>query len=58
VFGDGLHAPGTATVLRAQRFEHVFREQYGRAVAVLVRVFGGIDMAEEAVQVRFGLDTR
>jgi RNA polymerase sigma-70 factor (ECF subfamily) len=33
--------------------EHVFREQYGRAVAVLVRVFGDIDIAEEAVQEAF-----
>jgi RNA polymerase sigma-70 factor (ECF subfamily) len=31
----------------------VFREQYGRAVAVLVRVFGDIDIAEEAVQDAF-----
>ena len=30
--------------------ERVFREQYGRAVAVLVRVFGDIDLAEEAVR--------
>ena len=29
--------------------ERVFREEYGRAVAVLVRVFGDIDVAEEAV---------
>jgi len=33
--------------------ERVFREQYGRAVAVLVRVFGDIDAAEEAVQDAF-----
>ncbi|MCW7988524.1 RNA polymerase subunit sigma-24 [Streptomyces platensis subsp. clarensis] len=31
----------------------VFREEYGRAVAVLVRVFGDIDVAEEAVQDAF-----
>jgi RNA polymerase sigma-70 factor (ECF subfamily) len=31
----------------------VFREEYGRAVAVLVRVFGDIAMAEEAVQDAF-----
>ena len=31
----------------------MFREQYGRAVAVLVRVFGDIDVAEEAVQDAF-----
>ena len=28
----------------------VFREEYGRAVAVLVRLLGDIDLAEEAVQ--------
>jgi len=31
----------------------VFRAEYGRAVAVLVRVFGDIDVAEEAVQDAF-----
>jgi RNA polymerase sigma-70 factor (ECF subfamily) len=33
--------------------ERVFREEYGRAVAVLVRTFGDIDIAEEAVQDAF-----
>ena len=33
--------------------EAAFREEYGRAVAVLVRVFGDIDIAEEAVQDAF-----
>jgi len=33
--------------------ERIFREEYGRAVAVLVRVFGDIDVAEEAVQDAF-----
>jgi RNA polymerase sigma-70 factor (ECF subfamily) len=33
--------------------EDVFREQYGRAVSVLVRSFGDIDAAEEAVQEAF-----
>ncbi|MBG0815516.1 RNA polymerase sigma factor [Planomonospora sp. ID82291] len=33
--------------------ERVFREEYGRAVAVLVRRFGDIDAAEEAVQEAF-----
>jgi RNA polymerase sigma-70 factor, ECF subfamily len=33
--------------------EDVFREQYGRAVSVLVRSFGDIDVAEEAVQEAF-----
>jgi RNA polymerase sigma-70 factor (ECF subfamily) len=31
----------------------VFREEYGRAVAVLIRQFGDIDLAEEAVQDAF-----
>jgi RNA polymerase sigma-70 factor (ECF subfamily) len=31
----------------------VFREEYGRAVSVLVRVFGDIDIAEDAVQDAF-----
>ncbi|MEA2468161.1 MAG: polymerase sigma-70 factor, subfamily [Thermoleophilaceae bacterium] len=39
--------------LSASEIERVFREEYGRAVAVLVRVFGDIDIAEEAVQDAF-----
>jgi RNA polymerase sigma-70 factor (ECF subfamily) len=33
--------------------ERVFREEYGRAVAVLTRVFGDIDVAEDGVQDAF-----
>jgi RNA polymerase sigma-70 factor, ECF subfamily len=33
--------------------ERVFRDEHGRAIAVLVRVFGDIDIAEEAVQEAF-----
>ncbi|HEY7430072.1 MAG TPA: RNA polymerase sigma factor [Streptosporangiaceae bacterium] len=33
--------------------ERVFRAEYGRAVAVLIRVVGDIDLAEEAVQEAF-----
>lgn len=33
--------------------ERVFREEYGRAVAVLVRAFGDIGLAEDAVQDAF-----
>ncbi len=33
----------------------MFREEHGRAVAVLVRVFGDIDIAEDAVQEAFAL---
>ena len=39
--------------LPVPEIERVFREQYGRAVAVLVGVFGDIDVAEEAVQDAF-----
>ena len=41
--------PGTD----AAAIERVFRAEYGRAVAVLVRVFGDIDLAEESVQEAF-----
>ncbi|MFI5100451.1 MAG: RNA polymerase sigma factor [Actinomycetes bacterium] len=34
---------------RASEIERVFRAEHGRAVAVLVRVFGDIDVAEDAV---------
>src|SRR5690349_16692611 len=39
--------------LTSAEIERVFRREYGRAVAVLARVFGGIDNAEEAVQDAF-----
>jgi RNA polymerase sigma-70 factor (ECF subfamily) len=39
--------------IHADEIERVFREEYGRAVAVLVRRFGDIDIAEEAVQDAF-----
>ena len=37
----------------AGEIDRVFRREYGRAVAVLVRRFGDIDVAEEAVQDAF-----
>jgi RNA polymerase sigma-70 factor (ECF subfamily) len=40
-------------LLPATEIERVFREQYGRAVAVLIRVLGDIASAEEAVQDAF-----
>ena len=42
-----VHSPAQSSI------EDVFRAEYGRAVAVLVRVFGDIDVAEEAVQDAF-----
>jgi RNA polymerase sigma-70 factor (ECF subfamily) len=41
------------TAVVAADVERVFREEYGRAVAVLVRLLGDIDLAEEAVQEAF-----
>lgn len=35
--------------------ERIFREEYGRAVSVLIRAFGDIDLAEEAVQDAFAV---
>jgi RNA polymerase sigma-70 factor (ECF subfamily) len=40
-------------VVPHSEIERAFREQYGRVVAVLVHVFGDIDLAEEAVQDAF-----
>ena len=37
----------------AQQVEQTFRQEFGRAVATLVRLFGDIDVAEEAVQEAF-----
>lgn len=37
----------------ATEVEHVFREAYGQAVATLVRMFGDITLAEDAVQDAF-----
>jgi RNA polymerase sigma-70 factor (ECF subfamily) len=44
-------------VVDSADIERVFREEHGRAVAVLVRVFGDIDIAEEAVQDAFATAT-
>jgi RNA polymerase sigma-70 factor (ECF subfamily) len=37
----------------AQAVERVFREQYGRILATLIRVFGDFDLAEDALQEAF-----
>jgi RNA polymerase sigma-70 factor (ECF subfamily) len=37
----------------SEAIEHVFREDGGQAVATLIRLFGDIDLAEEAVQDAF-----
>jgi RNA polymerase sigma-70 factor (ECF subfamily) len=45
--------PGAAPAVAVAVVERVFREEYGRAVAVLIRAFDDIDLAEEAVQEAF-----
>src|SRR5262245_1847173 len=50
--------PGADTrvpAVPAPEISRVFREEYGRAVAVLARHFGDIDIAEEAVQDAFAV---
>ena len=44
--------------LAAAEIERVFRAEYGRAVAVLIRLFGDIDVAEDAVQDAFATAAR
>jgi RNA polymerase sigma-70 factor (ECF subfamily) len=44
---------GTRPTTRSSEIERVFRDEYGRAVSVLVRVFHDIDVAEDAVQEAF-----
>ena len=44
---------GAAALPQLTEIERVFRAEHGRAVAVLVRVFGDIDIAEDAVQEAF-----
>jgi RNA polymerase sigma-70 factor (ECF subfamily) len=41
--------------LPAAEIERVFREEHGRAVAVLARQFGDIELAEEAIQDAFAV---
>jgi len=45
---------GMRTLPRSD-IDRLFREHYGRVVSVLVRVFGDIDIAEEAVQDAFSV---
>ena len=42
----------------AAEVEEIFRSEYGRAVAVLNRSFGDLDIAEDAVQDAFAVAVR
>jgi hypothetical protein len=57
----GASLPGgrsLLTRLSAADVDRVFRAEYGRAVAVLVRVFADIEVAQDAVQEAFALTLR
>lgn len=44
--------------LNEVEISRIFREEYGRCVAGLIRVFGDIDVAEDAVQEAFAVASR
>lgn len=48
-----MTGPGSESGDSSAEIARIFRREYGRAVAVLVRVFGSIDVAEDAVQDAF-----
>ncbi len=48
-----IPGPAPAPITDVPDVEKVFRLEFGRAVATLVRLFGDIDLAEEAVQEAF-----
>ena len=45
----------SAPELEQAQLEQIFRREYGRSVAALIRAFGDIDVAEDAVQEAFEL---
>ena len=46
---------GVVTGVAAAQVGRVFREESGRSLATLIRIFGQIDLAEDAVQEAFAL---
>lgn len=51
--GPGSTSGNSAAEDSTESIARIFRKEYGRAVAVLVRVFGSLDIAEDAVQDAF-----
>ena len=51
----GARGNGTAPALDEAAIGRIFREESGRCVAALIRVFGDIDVAEDAVQEAFAV---
>jgi RNA polymerase sigma-70 factor (ECF subfamily) len=52
---DGVRAAGAAAGSGEAEVGRIFREESGRSVAALIRVFGDIDVAEDAVQEAFAI---
>ena len=55
---DSVHDGGAATNLDETAIGRIFREESGRSVAALIRVFRDIDVAEDAVQEAFAVALR
>ena len=55
---DRVREPDAAPALDEAEIGRVFREESGRSVATLIRVFGDIDIAEDAVQDAFAVALR
>jgi RNA polymerase sigma-70 factor, ECF subfamily len=49
---------GSASGLNEAEVSRIFREEYGRCVATLIRICGDIDVAEDAVQEAFAIALR
>src|SRR6266536_1151086 len=52
---DGVRGTGAAPRPGEAEVGRIFREESGRSVAALIRVFGDIDVAEDAVQEAFAI---
>src|SRR5215217_4672330 len=55
---DGVLDGDAATRLEGDEVGRIFREESGRSLAALIRVFGDIDLAEDAVQEAFAVALR
>ena len=53
-----LHDVDPTSKLDGAEVDRIFREASGRSVATLIRVFGDIDVAEDAVQEAFAVALR
>src|SRR5438128_8386092 len=56
--GDSLPDVDATSKLYRAAVDRIFREASGRSVATLIRVFGDIDVAEDAVQDAFAVALR